>query len=85
MAPSGGRKEKSNSGLSNRIVVGDHANLKLSGRNGVGYITKCLGEKSELGGDVYESSKFGGGHCALMLSHSAEKVIRREAIRQRGR
>jgi hypothetical protein len=53
--------------------------------NGVGYITKCLGESSELGGDVYESSKFGGGHCTLMLSHSAEKVIRREAIRQRGR
>lgn len=46
---------------------------------GVGYVTKCLG--SPDGGDVYESAKFGGGHCELMLSDATWGILR--SIRMR--
>ena len=50
--------------------------------NGAGYILKCLGETAD-GGDSYESAKFGGGHCHLMLSNAAERVIRLRSMRER--
>ena len=50
--------------------------------NGAGYILKCLGYSAD-GGDHYESAKFGGGHCELMLSNAAEKVILRRSMRER--
>lgn len=49
--------------------------------NGGGYVLKCLGEKSNAG-DVYESSKFGGG-CELMLSKSVYR-INQASIRRSG-
>ena len=50
--------------------------------NDAGYLLKCLGYSTD-GGDVYESAKFGGSHCELMLSNAAEKVIRRRSMRER--
>ena len=50
--------------------------------NGAGYILKCLGETADAG-DLYESAKFGGGHCQLMLSHAAERVMALRAMRER--
>jgi hypothetical protein len=50
--------------------------------NGAGYILKCLGETTDPG-DSYESAKFGGGHCQLMLSNAAEKVMLRRSMRER--
>lgn len=50
--------------------------------NGAGYLLKCLGESADAG-DLYESAKFGGSHCQLMLSNAAEKVIRRRSMRER--
>ena len=50
--------------------------------NGAGYLLKCLGESLD-GGDLYESAKFGGSHCQLMLSNAAEKVILLRSMRER--
>jgi hypothetical protein len=52
-----------------RVHVFDHA------LNGVGYITKCLGQTPDAG-DVYESAKFGSRNCELMLSHGARAILR---------
>ena len=43
------------------------------GRSGLDYIAECLG----VGGDLYESAKFGNGACELMLSESVEGLLRR--------
>lgn len=50
--------------------------------NGAGYLLKCLGETADAG-DSYESAKFGGGHCQLMFSNAAEKVMLRRSMRER--
>jgi hypothetical protein len=50
--------------------------------NGAGYLLKCLGEQTDAG-DSYESAKFGGCHCQLMLSNAAEEVIRLRSMRER--
>ena len=42
--------------------------------NGEGYILKCLGYADPA--DYYESAKFGGGHCQLMLSDSVYRVAK---------
>jgi hypothetical protein len=51
--------------------------------NGVDYITKCLGHELN-GADCYESAKFGGGTCDLMLSRAVWNVSN-HARRQTGR
>jgi hypothetical protein len=43
--------------------------------NGVGYVLKCLGYSSDPG-DIYESAKFGGRQCELMLSDGAWAILR---------
>ena len=43
--------------------------------NGAGYVLKCLGNSPDLG-DIYESSKFGGRQCELMLSDGAQALLR---------
>jgi hypothetical protein len=44
---------------------------------GAEYVTKCLGgfSDSTLGGDIYESEKFGSKACELMRSHSLDKCL----------
>ena len=51
-----------------RVTVFDH---KL---NGVGYISKCLGESADQA-DVYESAKFGHRSSDLMPSHALEHLL----------
>jgi len=50
--------------------------------NGAGYLLKRLGQSADAG-DLYESAKFGGGHCHLMFSNAAERIIRRRSMRER--
>ena len=50
--------------------------------NGAGYLLKDLGNSADAG-DLYESAKFGGGHCQLMFSNAAEKVFLRRSMRER--
>lgn len=52
--------------------------------NGIGYITKCLGEKSDVAGLCYETAKMGAS-LQLRLSPAAQKVTARRAMRQRRR
>jgi len=42
---------------------------------GVEYATKCLGVEKSLGGDIYESSKFGSKACELMRSRSLDRCL----------
>ncbi len=42
--------------------------------NGVGYVLKCLGYGPDPG-DLYESAKFGGRQCELMLSDGAWAIL----------
>lgn len=43
--------------------------------NGVGYVTKCLSGIDTLGGDFYESAKFGSPDTELTLSNSLLRSV----------
>ena len=52
--------------------------------NGVDYVTKCLGYELN-GGDAYESAKFGGGTCDLMLSRAVWDTKHHARVNSQGR
>ena len=52
--------------------------------NGVDYVAGCLSGLA-LGGDVYESAKFGFQSSELMLSDGLQKILQSITMRTEGR